>query len=440
MPHGRRHGQDENRGSAAANRRRRGLSLRDRLVAYLPRYAPYAAHPAPLMNLRNGVPSAGPLMERATGFSAKRPLPDGAARLLPVPSAVSSPRLWGEGRGDGQQQSLKQASAPRLLPAEGRGEGIGHVALFADTFNTYFEPENLHAAVAVLTRLGYRVTVLSPGKGERALCCGRTYLSAGLVDQARAEARRVLAAAAPILAQGGTVVGLVSCLSPCATSSAPCCLGQTARLASRSQLLEEFLAAEAAGHVDPSPPAGPPSFCTATAIEGVWCDAGHPDGLGTGRGSGRKDRQSSCCGMAGIRLWRGYASGLGSAGELSLLPAVRKAAPDALIVADGFSCRHQIHDGTGRTALHVSRLLCDAMARVPLGAPAQRQPVPAAGAAGRSSICGSSYLMRGVLHESKVRVQNIGRRGIATLASAAWQTWPFALLALEPADKQPPAP
>ena len=76
------------------------------------------------------------------------------------------------------------------------------VALFADTFNTYFEPENLHAAVEVLTRLGYRVDAAgADGTAPSArapLCCGRTFLSAGLVEEARAEARRVLAAAAPL--------------------------------------------------------------------------------------------------------------------------------------------------------------------------------------------------------------------------------------------------
>jgi Fe-S oxidoreductase len=277
--------------------------------------------------------------------------------------------LWGEGRGEGQQQAPKQASAPRLLPAEGRGEGIGHVALFADTFNTYFEPENLHAAVAVLTRLGYRVTVLSPGKGERALCCGRTYLSAGLVDQARAEARRVLAAAAPILAQGGTVVGLEpSCLLTLRDEFSSMLPGpETERLASRSQLLEEFLAAElAAGRIK-----GPIASRRATVLLHGHCHQkafgampAIQTALGLVEGLAVETVESSCCGMAGAF---GYGADTHQAsvamGELSLLPAVRKAAPDALVVADGFSCRHQIHDGTGRTALHVSRLLCDAMAQ-----------------------------------------------------------------------------
>ena len=72
--------------------------------------------------------------------------------------------------------------------------------------------------------------------------------------------------------------------------------------------------------------------------------------------------ESSCCGMAGAF---GYGADTYTAslamGELSLLPAVRRAAPDATIAADGFSCRHQIGDGTGRTPLHVARILRQAM-------------------------------------------------------------------------------
>jgi Fe-S oxidoreductase len=87
------------------------------------------------------------------------------------------------------------------------------VALFADTFNAYFEPENLHAAVEVLTRLGCRVTPLDASDKGTPLCCGRTFLAAGLVDEARAEARRLIAAALPLARRGVPVVGLEpSCL------------------------------------------------------------------------------------------------------------------------------------------------------------------------------------------------------------------------------------
>src|SRR5690606_14787908 len=109
---------------------------------------------------------------------------------------------------------------PTLAPPDpGRREQCGagaehrEVVLFADTFNRYFEPENLRAAVAVLRAAGYRVHLARPEDGARPLCCGRTLLACGLVDAARAELRRLLAAIAPHIERGIPVIGLEpSCL------------------------------------------------------------------------------------------------------------------------------------------------------------------------------------------------------------------------------------
>jgi DNA-binding transcriptional LysR family regulator len=198
-----------------------------------------------------------------------------------------------------------------------------------------------------------------------------TLTDSSLIARRLVPARRVLAAAAPILAQGGTVVGLEpSCLLTLRDEFSSMLPGpETERLASRSQLLEEFLAAElAAGRIK-----GPIASRRATVLLHGHCHQkafgampAIQTALGLVEGLAVETVESSCCGMAGAF---GYGADTHPAsvamGELSLLPAVRKAAPDALIVADGFSCRHQIHDGTGRTALHVSRLLCDAMAQGP---------------------------------------------------------------------------
>ena len=154
---------------AAANRRR-GLSLRDRLVAYLPRYAPYASRLAPLLNARDTIPGLAALTERLTGLSAKRQLPrwqrqpfhlphpgspppcgeglgvggtqEGGARgftppLTPPRQGEGNPVAF-EGRGEGQPQTPAQASGPHPnpLPTEEWGEGMREIALFADTFNT----------------------------------------------------------------------------------------------------------------------------------------------------------------------------------------------------------------------------------------------------------------------------------------------------------------
>jgi Fe-S oxidoreductase len=282
---------------AAANARRR-LSLCDRLVAYLPRYAPYAQRIAPLMNARDAIPGAAWLMERLAGLSARRPLPKWSATPFHLRQPSPSPRLRGEGWGEGQGRAPTSASVaaphpnPLPMPEEAWGEGIREVALFADTFNAYFEPENLHAAVDVLGRLGYRVTVLQPSDAGRPLCCGRTFLSAGLVDEARAEARRLLAAALPLVERGVPIVGLEpSCLLTLRDEFLSMLPGaETERLASRA-LLSRFLAGKsppgAYRRVSPSDRAR--SCCTAIATR-------NPSGHGGGEralaraGPGRGDR------------------------------------------------------------------------------------------------------------------------------------------------------
>ncbi len=92
-------------------------------------------------------------------------------------------------------------------------KGRREVVLFADTFNRYFERENVDAALAVLTAAGYQVSFATPSDGGRPLCCGRTFLSVGKVDEARAEAERTLAALAPYAERGVPVIGFEpSCL------------------------------------------------------------------------------------------------------------------------------------------------------------------------------------------------------------------------------------
>jgi FAD/FMN-containing dehydrogenase/Fe-S oxidoreductase len=339
---------------AAANKQRR-LCLRDRLIAYLPRYAPYAARLAPLINASNAIPGAARLIERLTGFSSKRPLP----RWHPRPFRL---------RHDPEASPAERAST--------RVAGGRDVALFADTFNTYFEPENLDAGVEVLRRLGYRVRLLgaetgggraSPPRPARPLCCGRTFLSAGLVEQARAEARRLLAVAKPLLDRGTAIVGLEpSCLLTLRDEFISLLPGADAeRLAAQALLLEEFLAREAeAGRV-----AGPIGVREGKLLLHGHCHqkafgampAVHQT-LALVRGLKVETVTSSCCGMAGAFGYAAETHDVSLAmGELSLLPAVRTAPPHALIAADGFSCRHQIRDGTGRGALHVARVLRDAM-------------------------------------------------------------------------------
>jgi Fe-S oxidoreductase len=288
------------------------LSARDRAIAYLPRYASRAARLAPLSNAFSS------LSKSALGFAAKRRLPK-----------------W---RGD-------------FFADEGnRG---GDVVLFVDTFNRYFEPENARAAMKVLEAAGRRVYA------PRGLCCGRTFLSVGLVAEAKREARKMIAALAPYAAKGVPIVGLEpSCLF-CLRDEFP--VLESDVLAKGSFLLEEFLARNPGklrfretkadvllhGHCHQK------AFDAMPAVEKV---------LGMVPGLKVSTVQTSCCGMAGSFGYEAehYEVSMKMA-ELSLLPSIRNSSKDTLLVADGTSCRHQIADGTGRKAVHVARVLEQAL-------------------------------------------------------------------------------
>ncbi|WP_253276910.1 FAD-binding and (Fe-S)-binding domain-containing protein [Ruegeria sp. 6PALISEP08] len=159
----------------SAKRKKDGLTLADKLIAYLPRYAPIAAKVAWLMNLRNKIGPSRKLLEGPTGISARSDLP-----------------VW--------------SSAP-FRDAEAQ-DNDPQVLLFADVFNRYFEPENLRAAVRVLRATGLRVAVARDKRSDRDLDCGRTLLAMGCVDEARHEAQRVIDATQEAVAKGVPVVGL----------------------------------------------------------------------------------------------------------------------------------------------------------------------------------------------------------------------------------------
>jgi FAD/FMN-containing dehydrogenase/Fe-S oxidoreductase len=349
-----------------------GLSLHERLVGYLPRYAPYAARLHWLLNLRDIVPGAAKLSEAVAGFSARRTLPKWRADVFHDDAThFPLPRLRGrEGRGPGDDgigdkppPDERRSSAS---PASGRGEQK-EVVLFADTFNRYFERENIDAAGAVLTAAGYRVHFAISADGGRPLCCGRTFLSVGKVDEARAEAERTLAALAPFVAKGLPVIGLEpSCLFSFRDEIPSLVKNETARaVADAALLFEEFLAREAKTgklELDLTPIKAPAllhghchqkSFGAMPDVEAA---------LNLIPGLDVTTVESSCCGMAGGFGYHADTIAVSRAmGELSLLPAVRQAPDDAIIVASGTSCRHQIHDGAGREAIHVARVLARAL-------------------------------------------------------------------------------
>lgn len=322
-----------------------GLPLKERLIAYLPRYAPWAARLSPLVNLRDKVPLLARLSERLLGFSARRSLP-----------------VW---------RKPWAQKGERAAATDVRGDGRD-IVLFGDSFNRYFERENLEAAERVLAAGGYRIHKVEPADGGRPLCCGRTFLSAGLVDEARAEARRTLDALAPFVAKGARIVGLEpSCLLTFRDEfSALLRKAEVEPVAKAALLLEELLAADIEAGATTLPFA---SQGGRIAHLHGHCHQKAFDAMGAVEATLRaipgleiRPIESSCCGMSGAFGYGAQTIDVSLAmGELSLLPAVRKAGAGDLIVADGTSCRHQIHDGAGREAVHVVRVLDQALALEP---------------------------------------------------------------------------
>jgi FAD/FMN-containing dehydrogenase/Fe-S oxidoreductase len=337
----------------AARVEKHGLSLRDRLVGYLPHYAALAAIFAPLANLRNRSPLLRALLEKFAGISARRALPE-------------------------FRRDVFNANTEAVGPADGR-----EVVLFADTFNRAYERENLDAALRVLVEAGYRVHLPKPADNGRALCCGRTFLSAGLVDNARIELDRLVKTYAPFAARGVPIVGLEpSCLLTLRDELLSLRSDDTAKnIGAHALLFEEFLVREAeAGRLQL--PLGP---IAEKALVHGHC---HQKSFGAFKPVEKILRlvpdlkvetiESSCCGMAGAFGYGAdtYQTSMEMA-ELSLLPAVRRAETTALIVADGTSCRHQIKDGAGRGALHVARVLAmslDSARSVPYPSSSAKEP------------------------------------------------------------------
>lgn len=324
---------------------RLGLSLRTRLFGALPRWLHRWRRVLILLaGWRNRSPFVAKLAERWLGIAAGRPIPPPAARPFSAP--CDEP--------DGQPEKTAK-----------------NVILFVDTFTHHFTPEVAEAALRVLHAGGYAVQVLRPAaddaEPDRPLCCGRSYLSQGMVEAAKVEAQRVMRALAPAIAAGTPIVGLEpSCLLALRDEFYSLSLGpEVGQLGKQAFLFEEFLMREGNKglKLDLKPLPG------GKAVVHGHC---HQKAFGAMKAMKKvlgwipefefEIVDASCCGMSGsFGMEAEHHAASQAMGELALLPAVRAAAPDAPIVADGFSCRHQIHDGTGRQAIHAAVLLAQAL-------------------------------------------------------------------------------
>jgi len=320
-------------------RNRHGLPLREKLFAYLPRYAHRLRPISFLLNLRDQIPGLATLSEWLFGLSRQRRLP-----------------RWRRDQFRPADTTLTAASNEK------------EVVLLIDTFNGCFETENAEAALAVLKAAGYQVHCPTALDNDRPLCCGRTFFSSGLLDEARVEATRMMAALMPFVERGVPVVGLEpSCLLTLRDEYLALLPGdETRRLSDNVFMLEEFLLAEQEagrlqlnlqpidikrallhGHCHQK------AFSVLSPVQKILAQIPELE---------VQTIDSSCCGMAGSFGYEAehYEASM-QMGNLTLFPAIKAAGEGDLVVADGTSCRSQISHGTGRQAVHVVQVLRQAL-------------------------------------------------------------------------------
>ena len=308
--------------------RKNGISLRERLFAYMPRYAPLVAKFGGLANLRDVIPGLSQLSEKLLGLTSKRELPQ-----------------W-----DSQPFHPDETSQKTAGP---------EVVLFADSFNTYFEPQVLRDGLTVLEAAGRRVIVPRAKNSRHKLCCGRTFLSSGLIDEAKLEATRLLENLSPYVEREVPIVGLEpSCVFTIKDELPSLLPGpQSQKLADHVQLLEEYLITENdAGRLSLKFRTSEPEkvllhgHCHQKAFDAMDSTIKLLENV---PGIEVETINSGCCGMAGSFGYQAenYEVSMEMA-ELSLLPRIRQATANEHIVACGTSCRHQIEHGSGRSVRH----------------------------------------------------------------------------------------
>ena len=317
-----------------------GVPLRSRLIAGSAAAMRRAMLAPWLYNLAVTAPGVSGLVKRFLGFAPRRSLP----------------RLHG----------ATLSAWHRRRPARGPAP-LGRVHLFCDEFTDLLDVPVGIAAVELLEALGYEVVV------PRHVDSGRAQISKGLVREARGLAVRNVELLDPVVTDDAPLVGI----EPSAILGfrdeypdlVPEPLAAAARrLATRTLLIDEFLAREAAaGRIGPAAFTAAPrtvklhGHCHQKALASVECSATI---LRLPRNYSVEVIPSGCCGMAGsFGYEREHFDVSMRIGELVLFPAVRDAAADTIIAAPGTSCRHQIADGTGRTALHPVQVLHAALAR-----------------------------------------------------------------------------
>jgi Fe-S oxidoreductase len=239
-----------------------------------------------------------------------------------------------------------------------RNVGKDRVILWADTWNNYFFPQTAKAAVEVLEDAGYHV-ILPPHQ----ICCGRPLYDYGLLDQAKRQVHKILDDLRPLVREGVPIIGLEpSCISVFVDEMQDMVDGDDIdanRLAKQCYLLESFLNEKAEKDEQYSPPkldrhAIVHEHCHKKAV----LSPDDEDHVFEQMDLTHKTLDSGCCGMAGAFGYeRDHYEMSIACGERVLLPEVRRAAPQTIVVAGGFSCREQIQQTTNRRALHPAEVM-----------------------------------------------------------------------------------
>jgi Fe-S oxidoreductase len=297
-------------------------------LGWLPRWAALAAGAPGVANLLLTAPGLSRVAKRLAGIDARRPLPRFAPRTL---------RAWSRHR-------------PNPDPAP-------EVVLWPDTFTNHFTPSVGRAAVQVLEAAGYQV-----GLPDEPLCCALTWISTGQLTTARRILRRTVDRLAAVVGEGRGGVALVGLEPSCLAvlrHDALALLGKddpaAVVVARAASTLAEVLAA--------TPGWVPPDLSGVVAVAQPHCHqhavlGWDADRALLARAGAEVTAVGGCCGLAGnFGAERGHYDVSVAIAETALLPAVRAAGPDAVVLADGFSCRTQLDHLAGHHALHLAELL-----------------------------------------------------------------------------------
>ncbi|HEX2649104.1 MAG TPA: FAD-linked oxidase C-terminal domain-containing protein [Burkholderiales bacterium] len=318
----------------------RARPVQAHLMGRISEWAGRAAEAPALVNALSGLPVLSGLVKRTVGIAASRRLPRFARRTFSA--------------------QFEAMQLRRRDPARTGGARRGDPAiLFPDTFTNYFRPETGLAAVKVLETAGFR-----PDLPRERLCCGRPYYDFGMLERARRSIEQLLRVLAPQIESGVPIVVLEpGCLSVFRDEMAKI-LPQNAaaaRLAKQAVSLAEALDARGWKPPRAAPIAGRAlvhGHCHQKALGGLRPDLE----LLAAAGIEASAPDTGCCGMAGSFGFRAetYEASLKIAG-LSVLPAVRAAPADSMIIANGFSCREQIEGLSGRTTRHLAEVLANTL-------------------------------------------------------------------------------